>query len=125
MKSANHIEPKLFTVADFKVIQERYAGIFEYSFFPFHGYPKIEILSKIAENTKILTLIRTRKIYSKISKIPEYPCITLKSANFNKFGFIRPVRFPNLVNSCENLTFFLHSWIFNSFPTTYTNTAIT
>ena len=39
------------------------------SFFPFYCCPKIKILSKIAKNTKILTLIRPRKIYSKNSKI--------------------------------------------------------
>ena len=63
--TANQIEPNLFILVDFKVIQERYAGIFEiFFFFPFHGCPKFKILSKIEKKTtKMLTLKRPRKIY--------------------------------------------------------------
>ena len=50
----------------------------KFSFFPFYGCPKFENLSKIAKNTKILTLIWPRKIYLRNWKIPKYPINHLK-----------------------------------------------
>lgn len=71
--------------------------ILRFSLFPPYCCLKFEIVSKIAKNTYILTLIRPRKIYSKNSKIPEYP-------------FVSPWNLPTWTNLAQSDLWVFQVW---------------